>query len=438
MATQKSKKWMIALAIILGGMTPILLYWWAIGSVPTIKAAEAIQLLNLPGEKTVLVDVRDAEVYDQQHISGAHHWPLAEASMISSLDQIPSYLQNKTLLLICDSGDKSAGVIRKLQKIGLDNIYNVRGGLQEWVKAGARMSDLRFSQFVNNSTPNQYGFKELSLLDQGAAVLSIAVIKPLYTVLSLVLIWYLWGSKSMDLLALRWGMVFFFIGEAFCGINVIFFDHSSWLSEYFHSYGMVLAFSFAIFAIMEGFDNRMIIYSNPDKKCAALKICNSCYKYKDVDCGVKKLLLILIPIFIALSMIPLLTLFSLESYNSNIFGVLFHNTHPVVFQIYERRILPILAISIFGLAFISIILKENKPLPHLSRILIAGGLGCLGFSMFRLVFVMIFEENLVWFSFWEEFTELIFVMAVIAILLIFRKNLLREIPSVIQSLEKLS
>ncbi len=55
--------------------------------------------------------------------------------------------------------------------------------------------------------------------------------------------------------------------------------------------------------------------------------------------------------------------------------------------------------------------------------LFAAGMGPLAFAFLRLVFVGVFQDNLVWFSFWEELTELIYITGVGFILWIFRRGL---------------
>ncbi len=55
------------------------------------------------------------------------------------------------------------------------------------------------------------------------------------------------------------------------------------------------------------------------------------------------------------------------------------------------------------------------------KILLSGGLGFLGFGLLRLVLLAFYRENLVWFNFWEESTELMGVAGAGAVLWIFRK-----------------
>ena len=59
-----------------------------------------------------------------------------------------------------------------------------------------------------------------------------------------------------------------------------------------------------------------------------------------------------------------------------------------------------------------------------AKIAFAAGIGPLGFGMLRVV-LGVYHENMVWFNFWEETTELLFIGIVAAVLWIFRRGLFR-------------
>jgi len=69
------------------------------------------------------------------------------------------------------------------------------------------------------------------------------------------------------------------------------------------------------------------------------------------------------------------------------------------------------------------VLFERHPLP-ISKFLFAAALGAIGFSFFRLLLLAPFADNQVWFVFWEEITELLYVLAVGVALILFRRSLL--------------
>ena len=81
-----------------------------------------------------------------------------------------------------------------------------------------------------------------------------------------------------------------------------------------------------------------------------------------------------------------------------------------------------MALGLFGASLVVLFLKKNEPVLW-SKLFLAAGVGALGFSFFRLVFVQVYRDNLAWFSFWEEVTELIFVAGVGLVLWLFRHGL---------------
>jgi hypothetical protein len=86
------------------------------------------------------------------------------------------------------------------------------------------------------------------------------------------------------------------------------------------------------------------------------------------------------------------------------------------------RALPLFALMFFTAAFIPLLNSKNDPIPRWTKILFSAGFGALGFSLFRLALASIFANDLVWFEFWEEFTELMFTSAAGFVLWQFREK----------------
>ena len=72
----------------------------------------------------------------------------------------------------------------------------------------------------------------------------------------------------------------------------------------------------------------------------------------------------------------------------------------------------------------------------MAKVFFAAGIGPLGFGMFRSILTTMYCNNLVWFAFWEESTELIFIVGVCFILGIFRKGLFEKADSQTAGREK--
>ena len=269
-------------------------------------------------------------------------------------------------------------------------------------------------------------FQTMRLFEQIAAVTGGFFLKPLHMILSVVIIWGLLRFKAPDLTAIRWALLFFLIGEAFCAINYLVFQHKSDLSEYLHSFGMVIGFGFAFFALFEGLDSRLIKFSAPKKRCAAVDLCGQCIKSAPAPCGARRMILLFLPIFLALASLLLVTNLQRADYATEILGTPYRYSWPVLYQLYEARFTALLTMVLFGAALAAMWLDRSQPVPESARIFAAAGLGALSFGILRFGLKSLYFNNLVWADFYEEATELIFVLAILAILLLFQQKLLGE------------
>ncbi len=185
---------------------------------------------------------------------------------------------------------------------------------------------------------------------------------------------------------------------------------------------MMVSFGFFTYAILEALDQRIIHYSDPEEKCAVLSLCHQCIKDGAVFCKLTRMLYFLIPSFIVLAFIPLLASIFSVSYNTTIFDVFYNYSHPVIYQVFEIRYCPIYAVMLFITSFLVLLLKKNNAV-GLSKVLFAAGMGPLGFAFLRLILFSLYQDNLVWFNFWEELTELMFIVGVGFTLWIFQRGL---------------
>lgn len=420
----------IALLIGVAAALPLVLYWLVIGRVPNVDPIVASDYLRSGQGAIALVDVRDAAEFGTSHLEGAVNWPLSEIASTTSLAAVPGQLAGKHLLLICNGGISSAEATRRLRSLGLHNVWNVTGGLQSWIAAAEKPNypsviTMRLSSGEVVPLPH----KSAPIVEQWMAVTAGFVIKPLYMLLSAVMVFMLWRRRAEDLAFLRWGLAFFLVGEAFCTINYLFFNEQSEIVEYSHGLGMVLGISFILIALIEGLDSRLIHYSSVADKCAALGLCRACSKYTHVPCGLRRLFLFFIPGAIVLSGIPLTASPQPVSYNTTILGTPYNYAHAVVQQLFEIRFAPIAAIVFLSLSFAALALKGPQGVKP-AKALFGIGLGYLTFSVLRLILLSIYSSNMVWFVFWEEATELLLMAAILTVLLLFRQRLLASPPTV--------
>lgn len=91
-----------------------------------ISAIELKERLD-KGEDIQLIDVREGYELEIATIGGLHI-PMNE--ILSNVDKIP---RDKTVVVYCRSGRRSASVISALEeRFGFDNLYNLNGGILEW------------------------------------------------------------------------------------------------------------------------------------------------------------------------------------------------------------------------------------------------------------------------------------------------------------------
>ena len=92
-----------------------------------VQTAAAIQ----DNDDVVLIDVREQHEYDAGHIPGITLIPMSE--MESRVSEIPT---DKTVVLTCQSGRRSAQIYDWLTQNGYDNVHNMQGGFVGWQAAG--------------------------------------------------------------------------------------------------------------------------------------------------------------------------------------------------------------------------------------------------------------------------------------------------------------
>jgi len=265
-------------------------------------------------------------------------------------------------------------------------------------------------------------FHDTSPLEQWLAFSTAVAIKPVYLLLSLVLIIWLWRRKASDLVALRRGLIAFWLGENACSVNFLIYHGNGELWEYLHNFGMTVAFSFITYAVLEGVDQRLIKYSAAKDRCAALGLCRACIKYADVPCGFRRVFTLLIPATLVLALMPLCAGLREVAYDTNIVGSIQHFAQTRPRQLFEIRYCPLLAILLLTASWLVLRFKRTEPVA-LAKVLFAAAMGPLSFGLMRLFLFAAYREDLAWFIFWEEATELLFVVAVAFVLLIFRQSL---------------
>ncbi len=90
----------------------------------SVSPDQAVHMVH--DANVTLLDVRTPQEYAQQHITGAMLIPLSELdSRLAELNK------NKTVLVYCQSGNRSVTASRKLTSEGY-TVFNLSGGITSW------------------------------------------------------------------------------------------------------------------------------------------------------------------------------------------------------------------------------------------------------------------------------------------------------------------
>ena len=115
---------LIAVAIVSGTMLMMPIIQGAGGG---LTADGAVQLINR--EKAVVIDVCETEEFAAGHVGGAKNIPL---NLLE--EKLPGTVKNKALplILVCETGARSARAVAIAKKLGYDNTQAMSGGLKAW------------------------------------------------------------------------------------------------------------------------------------------------------------------------------------------------------------------------------------------------------------------------------------------------------------------
>jgi rhodanese-related sulfurtransferase len=82
---------------------------------------------------TVVLDVRTKKEYREGHIPGS---VLIDFSSDDFEQQVAKLDKDKTYLVHCAAGGRSARACKKMEQLGFKKLYNLEGGMGAWEKAG--------------------------------------------------------------------------------------------------------------------------------------------------------------------------------------------------------------------------------------------------------------------------------------------------------------
>lgn len=85
---------------------------------------------ELTKEKDVVIlDVRSAFEFGGDKIAGAQNISYTSSGFKPYIEKLD---KSKTYLVYCASGSRSVGAVSNMQKMGFENVYNLKGGIEHW------------------------------------------------------------------------------------------------------------------------------------------------------------------------------------------------------------------------------------------------------------------------------------------------------------------
>ena len=100
-------------------------------SINQMNSDELIELIEL--NDAVLVDVRTEDEYNSGYIESSLNIDYFSNEFSVNADKLD---KNTPIILYCRSGNRSSMSANKISKLGFKEIYNLEGGILEWIEEG--------------------------------------------------------------------------------------------------------------------------------------------------------------------------------------------------------------------------------------------------------------------------------------------------------------
>ncbi len=123
------KKWIFMILVLLLTGCGAAAEEGATMSYQQIGAEEAKQMMEGENGEFVILDVREQEEYDEEHIPGAVLLPVGMIDEETAAGVIPE--KDTVVLVYCRSGNRSKTASRALAELGYTHVYEF-GGIKDW------------------------------------------------------------------------------------------------------------------------------------------------------------------------------------------------------------------------------------------------------------------------------------------------------------------
>jgi thioredoxin len=85
-----------------------------------------------------LIDVRTVSEYAGEHLKGSQNIDVRSGEFAKQIEKLD---KNQPVFVYCLSGGRSASAARKIASMGFSEIYDMKGGIMAWKRAGLPLSE---------------------------------------------------------------------------------------------------------------------------------------------------------------------------------------------------------------------------------------------------------------------------------------------------------
>lgn len=126
----------------------------------TYNKIDSTKTVELASEtkKTLVIDVRDADAYEKGHLANAINIPFDDFE--GKISDLEGY-KDQTIVLICNTGNKSGKAGQMLVDKGFTKVYNAEDGMEEYDYDTVKYTNITGSEFEKLSTED----KDVVILD---------------------------------------------------------------------------------------------------------------------------------------------------------------------------------------------------------------------------------------------------------------------------------
>ena len=110
-----------------------------------IDSAKTVELVGETKE-TLVIDVRDADAYEKGHLANAVNIPFDDFE--GKIGDLEIY-KDQTIVLICNTGNKSGKAAQMLVDKGFTKVYNAKDGMEEYDYDTVTYTNVTGNEFEN-------------------------------------------------------------------------------------------------------------------------------------------------------------------------------------------------------------------------------------------------------------------------------------------------